>query len=220
MAQPDSRLAAAGARVFATLLRLLGATWRVHIEGAGLPLPVTIGALWHAGWLPALWCFRGQGVSACVSRSRDGERIDRVLRRLGYAESVRGSTSTGGSVALRRLVRRLAQGVSVALLTDGPRGPARRSHPGVVALARLSGVPITPVAIAVRPCLRARSWDRSLIPLPFATIVCRLGSPIAVPGDAGPEQQEQIRSELDLALDRLGAVARASLHRRNPGGMV
>jgi lysophospholipid acyltransferase (LPLAT)-like uncharacterized protein len=210
--------------VVTALLRLLAATWRVRIEGAAEPLPVSIGAVWHENWLPGVWCFRDRGIAACVSRSRDGDRLDRVLRRLGYADSVRGSTSSGGTAALRGMVRTLARGGSVVLLTDGPRGPARRSQVGAVALARLSGVPITPVAFAVRPRLRARSWDRSVLPLPFARIVCRLGAPIAVPRNADPDQEERIRSELDLALASLDGVVRAGLGRRGllrrPGGIV
>ena len=203
-------------RVVVALLRLFGATWRVRIEGASDPLPVSIGAVWHANWLPGLWCFRDRGIAVCVSRSRDGERIDRVLRHFGYADSVRGSTSSGGTAALRRMVRTLGRGVSVVLLTDGPRGPARRSHVGVVALARLSGVPITPVGFAVRYGLRARSWDRSILPLPFALVVCRLGAPIAVPRDADPDEEERIRRELDRALDRLEEEVRAGFGRGDP----
>jgi len=200
--------------VVVAALRLLAASWRVRIEGAAEPMPVSIGAVWHENWLPGVWCFRNRGIAACVSRSRDGDRVDQVLQRLGYADSVRGSSSGGGTAALRRMVQTLARGVSVVLLTDGPRGPARRSHVGAVALARLSGVPITPVAFAVRPRLRARSWDRSVLPLPFARIVCHLGAPIAVPANADPDQEERIRIELDLALARLDVVVRADLAAR------
>ena len=213
MTRGHSRGSVVMTRMVVALLRLLGATWRVRIEGAAEPIPVSIGAVWHANWLPGVWCFRDRGIAACVSRSRDGEYIDQVLRHLGYAASVRGSTSSGGTAALRGMVRTLARGVSVVLLTDGPRGPSGRSHVGVVALARLSGLPITPVAFAVRPRLRARSWDRSVLPLPFAKIVCRLGPPIAVARDADPDREEVIRSELDLSLARLGEALEASLGR-------
>ena len=93
--------------------------------------------------------------------------------------------------------------MTLSLQTDGPRGPARVSKPGIVALARLSGVAITPVAFSVRPCLRFRSWDRTLLPLPFARIVCHYGAPIEVPSDADEEMEEALRRRLDEQLEAL-----------------
>jgi lysophospholipid acyltransferase (LPLAT)-like uncharacterized protein len=112
---------------------------------------------------------------------------------------------------LRQLARMLASGVPVGLLTDGPRGPALRSKIGVASLARLTGVPITPIAVAARPRLRLRSWDRTLLPLPFARVVFRFGDPIPVPSDADPECEERLCRELDRELTRLTAAAETSL---------
>jgi hypothetical protein len=104
------------------------------------------------------------------------------------------------------------------MLTDGPRGPARRSKIGVVGLARLTGVPITPFVLSARPRLRLRSWDRTLLPMPFARVVCRFGEPIAVPRDADPEREEQLCRELDRELGRLTDAADASLGLCRPSG--
>jgi hypothetical protein len=139
-----------------------------------------------------------------VSLSRDGERIRSTLLALGYAEPARGSSSRGGPGALRHLLRLLAGGTTVALLVDGPRGPVRRAKNGIVSIARLSDTPIQPVAFAARPALRLGSWDRSLIPLPFARVVCAYGEPVGVTPEAAEERIEQ---EITLALDRtLGAL--------------
>ncbi len=74
---------------------------------------------------------------------------------------------------------------------------------GVVALSRLSGLPITPVAFTARPCWRFGSWDGTLLPLPFARVVCRFGQPLDVPGDAEPEDEEIYRQSLERELNRL-----------------
>jgi lysophospholipid acyltransferase (LPLAT)-like uncharacterized protein len=197
--------------LLAWALRALGATWRVRVRGRDAIAGGGLGATWHCNLLPGTVFFRNRGIAMCVSRSRDGDLIAAVLRQVGYAEPRRGSSSRGGSTALRQLVRTLQSGVSVGLLTDGPRGPARRSKIGVVGLARLAGVPITPFALSARPRLRLPSWDRMLLPLPFARVVCHFGDPIAVPRDAGPEREGQLCRELDRALARLTDAAEASL---------
>jgi lysophospholipid acyltransferase (LPLAT)-like uncharacterized protein len=194
------------ARAAALLLRLLGASWRVATEGPD-PLPAGraphLAAFWHDSILTAAWYYRDRGFGTAVSRSRDGDLIAALLDALGYRTPSRGSSSRGGAAALLGLVRMLRSGVTVSLQTDGPRGPARVSKPGVVSLARLTGVVITPVAFRARPCLRFRSWDRTLLPLPFARVVCRYGPPIEIPTDADEETEETLRQHLDRELEAL-----------------
>jgi lysophospholipid acyltransferase (LPLAT)-like uncharacterized protein len=192
-------------------LRVLGATWRVRVEGLDTAVTGGLAAAWHCNVFAGTVLFRDRRIAMCVSRSRDGDLVSAVLPNLGFAEPARGSSSRGGSAALRQLVRKLRRGVTVGMLTDGPRGPARRSKIGVARLARLTGVPITPFALAARPRLRLRSWDRALVPMPFARVVCRFGAPISVPGDADPECEDRIRCELDRELERLTDAADACL---------
>jgi lysophospholipid acyltransferase (LPLAT)-like uncharacterized protein len=87
------------------------------------------------------------------------------------------------------MLRLVGSGGHVALLADGPRGPAGVAKPGVVALARLSGRAIHPLALSATPSFRFRSWDRSLLPLPFARVICHFGAPFAL-GDP-PKRQER-----------------------------
>ena len=97
----------------------------------------------------------------------------------------------------------IESGTTVSVLVDGPRGPARVSKTGIIALARLTGLPIQPVAFSARPAIRLKSWDQSLVPLPFARVVCAFGEPLIV-DDAGDESQERNAArELDR---RLGAL--------------
>lgn len=197
----------------ALILRALGATWRVRIEGEdpfARPEPV-LGAVWHEAFLVAAFAWRGRGVAVPVSRSRDGDLIDAVLRRLGFARGPRGSSSRGGSAALRAMIRCVQSGVPLGVLPDGPRGPARRSKYGVLAAARATGAPIVPVGISAWPARRLGSWDRSLLPLPFARVVCRYGEPLRVPKEASEPELERLRGALDEALDSTTAAAAARL---------
>jgi len=195
----------------ALFIRALGSTWRITSEGAD---PFTergtvVGAVWHQGLLVAAYRFRGRGVAVPVSQSRDGELIDSVLRRLGFAPSPRGSSSRGGSALLRSLIRLTRQGTVVAVLPDGPRGPARQAKPGVVALTAATGAELIPVGIAARPAFRFGSWDRALLPLPFARVHCRYGAPLRVPKKS--DDLEAHCRALEAALDRETGIAERAL---------
>jgi lysophospholipid acyltransferase (LPLAT)-like uncharacterized protein len=198
----------------AALLRALGASWRVRQIAADDPLArgePAIGALWHRSLFPAAWRFRDLGAAIPVSRSRDGDRIVAVLDRLGYAPAPRGSSSRGGSAALAGAIRAAHDGAMIGVLCDGPRGPARRCKPGVVAIARAAGLPILPIAIAARPALAFPSWDRTVLPLPFARVLFAGGAPIQVPPDATRDQLETLRLHLERELDRLQELAESEL---------
>lgn len=195
----------------AAIVRLLGATWRLQVLGTNLRESsneagagtVQIGALFHECLLPSVHFFRDRGYSVAVSRSTDGDLIDATLRGLGYGSIARGSSSQGGSAALRGLVRQIEAGTTVSVLVDGPRGPARVSKTGIIALACLTDLPIHPVAFSARPALRLKSWDGSLIPLPFARVVCAFGEPFRIEAEADDQQQLSAARELDR---RLGAL--------------
>jgi lysophospholipid acyltransferase (LPLAT)-like uncharacterized protein len=200
------RLDRLAGRVAAAALRALGATWRIRSEGEN-PLDTRpgaqLGAFWHRDILVTAYLYRDRGFSVPISRSRDGEIIAVGLARLGYSISPRGSSSRGGAAALRSLVQLVRSRVTVSLQLDGPRGPARRAKLGMIALARSTGIAITPVAISARPAFRFASWDGTLLPLPFARVVCHYGRPIAVPADTNPDEEEERRLQLERELNRL-----------------
>lgn len=207
---------ALGGWIAALVLRALGASWRVRQIAVDDPLArgaPAIGALWHEGLFPAAWRFRDLGAAIPVSRSRDGDRIVAVLDRLGFAPSPRGSSSGGGPAALSGAIRIARNGGTIAVLCDGPRGPAGRCKPGVIAMARAAGLPIYPVAIAARPTITFRSWDRTLLPLPFARVHFETGAPLRVPADASREDLERLREALEDTLERLHRRAQAALER-------
>lgn len=187
------------------LVRLLGTTWQVEVLGenpVGPGKPPVAGALWHRGLFIAAHFFRDQRIVVMVSRSRDGDWIETVLSALGFAGSPRGSSSRGGASALRQQVELVRAGHAAALLLDGPRGPARVAKAGVVALARAAGVPVQPVGLSARPCLRFGSWDATLLPLPFARVVVVFGKPVLVEAARTAEQAEQTRLGIEQAVEQ------------------
>lgn len=193
------------ATLVALLLRLFALTWRVQREGPdpfadGRPF---VAATWHRGLFLAAAIHPDRGVVVPISRSRDGDRIDAVLRALGFGPSPRGSSSRGGATALRGMIRSVQSGSTVAIPCDGPRGPARRAKPGVAALARATGAPIVPVALSARPALRFGSWDEVVLGLPFARVLVRYGTPLEVPKDCDEDALERMREQVERTLDQM-----------------
>jgi hypothetical protein len=137
-----------------------------------------------------------------ASRSNDGDVVSNFMGRFGL-EAVRGSSSRGGAEALRLLARSLGEGRDAVVVPDGPRGPRETVKPGLVALARVSGAPIVPVALGASRSWRLRSWDEFSIPKPFARCVVRFGDPIRVPVGADRGAQEATRKDIESALRAL-----------------
>jgi len=115
---------------------------RVYQEGRNIIL-----AFWHGQQLMIPLGYRGPHPEILISQHRDGELISRIVKRFGFG-AVRGSTTRGGQKALRQLIRLGRQGVDLVITPDGPKGPRHRVQPGVVALAKLTGLPIVPLAFA------------------------------------------------------------------------
>ena len=90
-------------------------------------------------WHRYIWIFsfllRNQNIYALASRSKDGEKISRVLEKFGF-KMVRGSSSRGGIKSLRILLKLLQQHQKVLITPDGPRGPACEAKPGAVFLQK------------------------------------------------------------------------------------
>jgi lysophospholipid acyltransferase (LPLAT)-like uncharacterized protein len=210
---PPSRTERLAARLVWLVLVVLGATLRPRWSGGARfeavvreRRPVIL-AVWHHQLFLASWLIwrhgvrQGLPVVVLISRSRDGTLGTEVGHLLG-AEVARGSTSRGGGPALRQLVRALSAGRTVLVIPDGPRGPARELKPGVVALAELGRVAVVPLGLAVDRGWRLRSWDRMVVPKPFARLRVHVGEPVAV-GRLDEPGRESARVELQRDLDRL-----------------
>jgi lysophospholipid acyltransferase (LPLAT)-like uncharacterized protein len=140
-------------------------------------------------------------VTTMVSRSRDGEYAARLANCLGF-RTVRGSSSRGGTTAVRELTRRIREGELGGMLADGPQGPARVAKMGSVMIARNAGVPIIPVLWGADRCWMFNSWDRYLVPKPFARIVLLAGEPIWIPATAKGDDLEAYRRLLEERLNQ------------------
>ena len=191
------------------LISLLGATWRVEVAGSDHPSRLRRGrqpfvfALWHGDLVPLIWFHRGDSTSLVVSGHRDGGYLAKAVGVWGYG-IIRGSSTRGGRMAFRQMLRVLRDGGEIAITPDGPRGPARVVKGGVVAAAQLAGVSIIPVAVTVSSSWQLRSWDQFLIPKPFARVHIRYDDPLTFPASA--QRAEGVRL-LQQRLDSLTVAA-------------
>ena len=111
-------------------------------------------AFWHGQQLMMPLAYRGSGASILISQHRDGEIIARIMDRFQF-QAVRGSTTRGGTRALRKLLQVCREGRDLVMTPDGPKGPARKVQLGVLYVAKMTGMPILPLVYA---CSKKKSF--------------------------------------------------------------
>ena len=209
-------------------LRLVRATTRFvqeppgFLDAIGPELPV-IAAMWHGQHFMIHFARPERArVAALISRHRDGEINAVILRRFGVA-AIRGSGGEaggarrrGGAAALLSMARALGQGQTVVMTADVPK-VARRAGRGIVALARLSGRPIYPIAVVTRRRFDFRSWDRASLGKPFGTGAMVLGDPIHVAREADDAALEAARLAVEAGLNTVHRRAYALVGADDPG---
>ena len=196
-------------------VRLLGKTLRLQVVGedAVSAIQAESGAgvilvTWHGRTLIPITQYQKRGYWSMISTSRDGEYQDHLFRRFGF-NTVRGSSSARGAVqSTLTMVKHLKAGAVLAFTPDGPRGPSGCCQPGAVFLAGKSGCPVIAVGCSAAPRKLIKSWDRYLVPAPFARAAMVYGKPIYVTGDLkSPEEQAEWAAKIEAEINRVEAEA-------------
>ena len=159
-------------------------------------------AFWHGRILSATYYFRRRGIVVITSENFDGEWIAGIIERFGYG-TARGSTSRGARKALLQLTHDIAAGKPAGFTVDGPRGPARVAQPGAVWLAKATGHPVLPFHLEADRHWTLKSWDRTQIPKPCATVSIAMGEPFQVAPDTDEAGIETARQLLEARLQAL-----------------
>jgi len=167
-------------------------------------------AFWHNRSLLMPVPYRGDKMCIMNSQHRDGEIATRALARWGI-RSVRGSATRGGVGGFLQLVAAYREGYDLAVVPDGPRGPRYVVKPGVIHLAKATGARIFPVSYAASRKKQLRSWDRLIIPLPFARVAFFAGEPLTVGRDADEAEIDRKRRLLEERLQHATATAEATV---------
>ena len=142
-----------------------------------------------------------RNITVMVSQSRDGEYAARLVKMMGI-DSIRGSSTRGGKTALVNIIKQLKEGKSGGMLADGPLGPARVAKIGTIIMAHRSGTPIIPVTWSADRLWILNSWDRFLIPKPFARVVVYIGEPLWIPEESENGELEGYRKLVQEKLNQ------------------
>ena len=171
-------------------------------------------AFWHSRILLLSYIYKGLNASIMVSNSADGEVIAQVLQRHGH-KTIRGSTRKGG---LRALMHQIADMRSHrrpgVVIPDGPQGPRHKVQTGVILLSQKTGCPIIPLAYSSKRRKVFNSWDRFIVPFPWARGVVIYGRPIEVPRKADAGMITRCTLQLEQELNRITAQADAHFGHR------
>jgi lysophospholipid acyltransferase (LPLAT)-like uncharacterized protein len=191
------------------IVRALAGTYRYCFDSSGRSpaAPGYILAVWHRNLFAGIPAQTGRSHVVMVSRSGDGDAVTALCQRLGHhvarGSSMKNGVDKGGRVAKDEMIDLLRQGLPGALTVDGPRGPACIVKPGIIEIARITGLPIVPYAPLATRSWRFRSWDGFRLPKPFSRIDIHYGEPLHIPPDTAFEGFAGYQQRIAAALDAL-----------------
>jgi len=146
-----------------------------------------------------------------ISQSRDGDIIAAVAKRSGWYP-VRGSSSKGGSEALKLMIEHLNKFRVAGHIVDGPRGPAGEVKAGIIRLAMEANAVIVPFYVAADRAWYFKSWDRFLLPKPFANVILQFGDMIKINASEAKQEFEAQRKSLELTMSQESERLKNSLY--------
>ena len=160
--------------IISMVMKLLWFTYRKKYHFIDEPIEgQCIAVTWHSELLIAPQVYRKlrkkQKTAAIIAQHYDGELIARTLNFLGILP-LRGSSRRGAKAVLIAAISALKNGYSVMITPDGPKGPRYSMSDGAVALALRSNLPLMIVNYKASSFWQLKSWDKFVIPKPFATL--------------------------------------------------
>lgn len=164
-------------------------------------------AFWHEYLLAPFYIGGQTNTAILTSRHRDANWIAEAARHLGF-QTIRGSTSNGGSKALLELMRKHgARNLGIAC--DGPLGPRRSMAPGPIYLSSRLQIPLVLYGAGYDRPWRVGTWDRFALPRPGSRARLVVGPRMQIPPNLDRAQVEHYRQRAEALLLRLTFEAEA-----------
>ena len=109
------------------------------------------------------------------STHRDSEVLANILQSWEY-QLIKGSSTRGWLSVLKKLIKvfSLPNNI-VAITSDGPRGPAKKTKPGALKVALKKNISILGMSGEASSFWTLKTWDQLKIPKPFSTITVSFG---------------------------------------------
>ena len=163
-------------------------------------------SIWHGSMIMPIFSKRARHMGVLVSRHQDGSILAESLK-LRDVSTVRGSTTRGGSMAVRQLLR-TKHNIHIAITPDGPKGPHRKMKSGIVFLASQTGKAIVPMAYTCTRAWRLRGkWTDTLLPKPFSKVFVFSDREIRVPARISRDELIHYTQVLQNSMDRINSIA-------------
>ncbi len=187
------------------MIRLYCATFRLKVENEDEWLDYleqggkVLLCGWHQQFFAGIRHFREYKKyqpSLMSSKSLDGQIAAGVAKQVGF-NSVWGSSSNSASAALKEMINRLKSYRLALHFLDGPRGPAGVVKAGAIAIAHGAGAVIVPGVVIADRAWYLHSWDRFMIPKPFARVTIKYFPKIELPPVMDKAEYENQRKKLE-----------------------
>lgn len=192
--------------VLTRLLKLFFLTERhlLKIKHINYPKEQFIMSMWHAHQCLVYGIIDKTKFYALISSSNDGEIIAKAAQCLNIM-SVRGSSKRHGTTAALALIEKLNEGNSVGIMVDGPRGPKGKVKDGIINIAKITGVPIIPVAWASRDktFFKLKTWDEFRVPFGPCKTIALYGDPIHIPPETTKDEMKLWCEKVEAEMNRL-----------------
>ncbi len=159
-------------------------------------------AFWHGTMLLQWYLHRSQNFVALTSKSKDGDLLAKILKKWKY-KVIRGSSSTGGDVALGIMVDSAKNKYSIAITPDGPRGPRQNFKAGAVVTAKRSGIPLILAGVGFKGKKTLRNWDKFEIPHFFTMAKIVYSEPLNIDPKLSYEETSVIIAQCESELNNL-----------------
>ena len=158
---------------------------------------------WHGRLLmmPLSWN-KEKKINVLISTHSDGQLLSKTVKHFNI-ETITGSSSKGGSEAIRNIIKSLKSGISIGMTPDGPRGPRMKVNSAIIKIASLTGHKIVPLSYSVKKKFFLNSWDKFLVALPFGKGCFVWGKPIEVKKNISSNEDSKLSNKLEKILLKL-----------------
>jgi lysophospholipid acyltransferase (LPLAT)-like uncharacterized protein len=163
-------------------------------------------AFWHGQMLLAWYLHRNKNFTALISKSQDGDLLEKILKHWKY-NVIRGSSSNGGEVALGIMVDYARNNETVVITPDGPRGPINKMKAGAVITAKKSRTPLILFGIGYKKKRVLKSWDKFEIPKFFSEAKAVYSDPVFVNSDLSFTETSELILNCEQKLNELQVEA-------------
>ena len=158
---------------------------------------------WHGRLLmmPLSWN-KKKKINVLISAHSDGQLLSKTVKYFDI-ETIIGSSSKGGSEAIRNIIKSLKSGISIGMTPDGPRGPRMKINSVIIKIASLTGNKIVPLSYSVKKIFFLNSWDKFLVALPFGKGCFIWGRPIKIKKNISNNEDLKLSNKLEKILLKL-----------------